>query len=81
MQTVGTDILGPFSVSNSENSYILVATDYFTQWAEAYPIPNQEAGTIAKKLNCFCGSHPLNNCSQIRGAILNHACWQKYASC
>ena len=24
--------------------------DYFTRWAEAYPIPNQEAGMIAKKL-------------------------------
>ena len=50
MQMVGTDILGPFPVSESGNSYILVATDYFTRWAEAYPIPNQEAGTIAKKL-------------------------------
>ena len=50
MQMVGTDILGPFPVSESGNSYILVATDYFTRWAEAYPIPNQETGTIAKKL-------------------------------
>ena len=50
MQMVGTDILGPFPVSKSGNSYILVAMDYFTQWTEAYPIPNQEARTIAKKL-------------------------------
>ena len=30
MQMVATDILGPFPVSDSGNSYILVATDYFT---------------------------------------------------
>ena len=50
MQMVATDILGPFPVSESGNSYILVATDYFTRWAEAYPIPDQEAATVATKL-------------------------------
>ena len=50
MQMVATDILGPFPESESGNLYILVATDYFTRWAEAYPIPNQEATTVAKKL-------------------------------
>ena len=50
MQMVSADILGPFPESESGNSYILVATDYFTCWAEAYPIPDQEALTVAKKL-------------------------------
>lgn len=50
MQMVATDILGPFPESETGNSYILVATDYFTRWAEAYPIPDQEATTVAKKL-------------------------------
>ena len=31
MQIVGTDILGPFPVSESGNSYILVVTEYFTR--------------------------------------------------
>jgi len=44
------DILGPFPESEAGNSYILVVADYFTQWTEAYPIPNQEATTVAKKL-------------------------------
>ena len=44
MQMVATDILGSFPVLESGNSYILVAIDYFTWWAEAYPISSQEAG-------------------------------------
>ena len=51
VQIVTTDILGSFPVLESVNSYILVATDYFTQWADAYSIPNQEACKVIKKLN------------------------------
>ena len=43
-------ILGPLQESPSKNRYVLVAMDYFTRWAEAYAIPNQEAITIATKL-------------------------------
>ena len=50
MQMVAVDILGPFPESASGNKYILVVMEYFTRWAEAYAIPNQEAATIAKKL-------------------------------
>ena len=50
MQIVSADILGPFPLSDNGNSYILVATDYFTKWAEAYPIPDQETSTVARKL-------------------------------
>ena len=50
MQTVAVDILGPLLDSPAGNHYILVAMDYFTRWAEAYPIPNQEAATVAPKL-------------------------------
>ena len=44
------DIVGPFPESANGNSYILVVSDYFTRWTEAYAIPNQEATTIAQKL-------------------------------
>ena len=58
LQIVVMDILGPFLESPSGNVYILVATNYFTQWEEVYAIPNQEATTVAKKLtdeffSCF----------------------------
>ena len=50
MQLVAVDILGPFPTSSSGNSYILTVGDYFTRWMEAYPLPNQEARTVAEKL-------------------------------
>ena len=50
MQTVAVDILGPLPQTSSGNRYILVAMDYFTHWAEAYAIQNQEATTVADKL-------------------------------
>ena len=44
------DIMGPLPESAAGNSYILVVADYFTRYVEAYPIPNQEATTVATKL-------------------------------
>ena len=56
LQLVAMDIVGPFPESTAGNSYVLVAADYFTRWVEAYPIPNQEAVTVATKLvnEFFC---------------------------
>ena len=50
MQVMATDIVGPFPESPAGNSYVLVVTDYFTRWMEAFAIPNQEATTVANKL-------------------------------
>ena len=48
LERVALDITGPWPVSNSGNRYTLVVSDYFTKWAEAYPIPDQEAKTVAE---------------------------------
>lgn len=48
LERVAMDIMGPLPVSEKGNRYVLVIMDYFTKWAEAFPIPNQEAETIAE---------------------------------
>ena len=50
LQLVATDIVGPMPESAGGNRYILVVSDYFTRYVEAYPIPDQEATTVARRL-------------------------------
>ena len=50
LDRIGVDVLGPLPTTSRRNCYILVVTDYFTRWVEAYPMPDQQAGTTATKL-------------------------------
>ena len=50
MERVHIDILGPFNKSKSGNVYILMLIDQFTKWLECFPLPDQTAETIAKKV-------------------------------
>ena len=45
MQIVATDLVGPLPESDNRNKYILVGTDYFTRWVEAFSLPSQEVAT------------------------------------
>ena len=50
MELIAMDILGPLPETTAGNSYVLVVGDYFTKWMEAYPIPIQDATTVANKI-------------------------------
>jgi hypothetical protein len=47
---IAVDILGPLPLSDRGNKYVAVVSDYFTKWCEAFPLPNQEATTVADAL-------------------------------
>ena len=50
MQKIGIDILGPLTQTSRVNRYVLVISDYFTNWSEAYTMKNVEAVTVADLL-------------------------------
>ena len=56
MQIIAVDIVGPFSPVQSGNNYMLVVSDFFSKWMEAFAIPNQETVTVAEILveEVFC---------------------------
>lgn len=50
LERIALDILGPLPKTTRGNKYILVISDYFTRWVEAFSMPDQETGTVAKIL-------------------------------
>ena len=50
MERIAMDLTGPHPTSKSGNMYILTIMDVFTKWAEAIPIRNKEAVTVARAL-------------------------------
>lgn len=58
-EKIAMDIVGPFCLSTSGNKYLLVITDYFTRWPEAYPLQNAKSETILKCLENFISTHGI----------------------
>ena len=55
-QMLAIDIL-VVPVSPNNNRYLLVIIDYFTKWAEAVPLPDQNAKSITKAVIKLCSSY------------------------
>jgi len=49
-ERIGVDITGPHPKSSSGYVCILTVMDYFTKCADAFPMRNQEAATVAQVL-------------------------------
>ena len=48
LEHVAMDILGPLPKTPQGRKYILVVSEYFTKWKEAYPLKNMEATSMAR---------------------------------
>ena len=55
-ERVAIDIMGELPLMENGNRYMLVLSDYFTKWTQAFPIPNQTAATVADTLVTHCFS-------------------------
>ena len=47
-ETVALDLMGPYPRTGRGKRFILVITDLFSRWIEAFPLSNSEAPTIIK---------------------------------
>ena len=48
MEALAIDFVGPLPESDRGNRHILVLTDYYTKWAEAFALKIQKADTVAR---------------------------------
>ena len=56
MERIEIDMLGPLPKISNCNTYVLVITDCFPKWKEAFPLPDQKAETVAHAIETefFC---------------------------
>lgn len=47
-ERIGIDLVGPLPITQQNNRYIIVATEYLTRWPEARAVPDATAETLAK---------------------------------
>ena len=50
---IGIDLVGPMPLTQKGNKYVVVATDYFTHYTEAVPIPEKSAALVASFMNRY----------------------------
>ena len=82
-EAISWDITGPLPVTDSGHKYILVVTDIFSKWVEAFPLKGTDAHTLAvvlvNEIVCRYGVVPsvihsdqgANFCSEVIRCLCN----------
>ncbi|CAC5426234.1 unnamed protein product [Mytilus coruscus] len=50
LERINVDIVGPLPITTNRNEYIIVLGDYYSNWKEAFPVPDHTAMTVADKI-------------------------------
>ena len=59
---IGVDIIGPLTTTSQGNKYIVAATDHFSKWSIAEPIPDKSAKQVIKfLLRAVCTYGPMDS--------------------
>lgn len=79
-ERIAIDAVGPLTVTLEGNRHVLVISDYFSRWVEAYPVRNVESETVAVVLEKFIATHgvPEHIVSDKGKAFLSDAIQQVY---
>lgn len=48
MERIALDIMSPLNETEQKKRYVLVIQEYFTNWAEAFPIPDEKAVIVTQ---------------------------------
>ena len=81
LERLHLDVTGPHPRSRRGSVFIITCIDPFTKWAEAFPAPNKEAGTIARiiveQVICRLGT-PLSivtdRAKELDGELMREIC-------
>lgn len=58
-ERIGMDAIGPLPITEQGNRHIIVISDYFTRWVEAYPVPDLKTENIILVLEKFICQHGI----------------------
>lgn len=83
LERIALDIMSGLQRSTSGNKHIPVIGDYFTKLADAYPIKDMEAKTVAKVLveRCICPLGVPNEIHTDQGTMFESYLLKKYVPC